>query len=678
MRRLVLLALSIALVWTPGAGAWTWPADGSVLQGFSFGGNPYGAGQHRGIDVADPSGAAIAAPAGGTVTFAGSVPDGGNSVTIRTDDGYSVTLVHLGSVGVLKGAVVAEGSAVGDVGPSGTPEFDQPYVHLGIRVASDPQGYVDPLGFLPPRPVVEPKSAPPATASTAGPAAGSPPVTVPAGAAATEPAAQAAQDFGPATAATQPSAGAAPIADAAAAATSEAAPTQAGSMTDGSGGASDHTDASTSSVVSTEAPNVTASPAADGPGAGASAGGDASAAPAAVLAPPSVPAAGDAAPSQEAAKDPGSTAEQPIANVPTAQDLGVPSTVSQLPVRPAESGKPTAAPATTPPFGSTQAPSVSSPSTAAPSAKPATAYDEDPTAYLPNEELPADTPLSSEPAAAPAAAPVSLADSNAPTATDTPAVPAAPAPADAVPAAPADAEPAAAAAEAHSVEPATHGFAQLRDAAEASRWMSVGRQAGSIGARFARVRARLVPVRRVRVTTSRQTGAPRSSTTISTRARHPAGGGSPTRALLQVEGRRSEATAWPRSHASHAGRLPGHGLPILVLLLPVALVAVLRRRRPPACPDLPALQEPLPIIDGDALLRDNPDLLRELDPAHRSRLHDDCGGHLGAASPAARGRDVLPDRRRRACVEGLPRRARAGNRPARVRRPDRRRLERAA
>ena len=194
MRRLVLLALSIALVWTPGAGAWTWPADGPLLQAFSFGGNPYGGGQHRGIDDADPSGADSVATAGRTVTFAGSVPGGGKTVSIRTGDGYSVTLVHLGSIGVLKGAVISEGSSVGGVGPSGAPEFDQPYVHLGIRVASDPQGYVDPLGLLPPRPAAAPKPPPPATASEPAPA--SAPVTAPAGAADSAVGAVAADDAG--------------------------------------------------------------------------------------------------------------------------------------------------------------------------------------------------------------------------------------------------------------------------------------------------------------------------------------------------------------------------------------------------------------------------------------------------------------------------------------------------
>ena len=78
------------------------------------------------------------------------MPTNGKSVTIETADGYSVTLTHLGSIAVAKGATVAEQDAVGTVGPSGTPEEAGPYVHLGIRLTADPNGYVDPLGLLPP------------------------------------------------------------------------------------------------------------------------------------------------------------------------------------------------------------------------------------------------------------------------------------------------------------------------------------------------------------------------------------------------------------------------------------------------------------------------------------------------------------------------------------------------
>ena len=168
MRRLALVVL-LFLLWAPGAYAWTWPVQGPVLLGFSFdSGQPYAGGQHRGIDIGAPSGTSVAAPASGTVTFAGTVPTSGRSVTIATQDGYSVTLTHLGSIGVAKGASVGEGSAVGTVGPSGTPELDVPYVYMGVRVTANPQGYLNPLSFLPALP-------PPVAVTTAPP----PPLPVP-------------------------------------------------------------------------------------------------------------------------------------------------------------------------------------------------------------------------------------------------------------------------------------------------------------------------------------------------------------------------------------------------------------------------------------------------------------------------------------------------------------------
>jgi hypothetical protein len=151
LRRLT-IPLLVFLVWTPAAYAWSWPVQGPVLQQFSYDeAHPYAAGQHRGVDIgADAAGESVVAPAAGTVSFAGTVPTNGKSVTIETADGYSVTLTHLGSIVVVKGATVAERDSVGTVGPSGTPEADGPYVHLGVRHTADPNGYIDPLTLLPP------------------------------------------------------------------------------------------------------------------------------------------------------------------------------------------------------------------------------------------------------------------------------------------------------------------------------------------------------------------------------------------------------------------------------------------------------------------------------------------------------------------------------------------------
>ena len=170
MRRMALL-LFLFLVWTPAAYAWSWPVQGPVLNPFSYDeAHPYAAGQHRGIDIgADADGATVVAPAAGTVSFAGTVPTSGKSVTIETQNGYSVTLTHLGSIGVAKGTSVSEGGAVGTIGPSGTPEVDGPYLHLGVRVTTDPNGYVDPLGLLP----VPTGTAPDTGATTSQPSSGS-------------------------------------------------------------------------------------------------------------------------------------------------------------------------------------------------------------------------------------------------------------------------------------------------------------------------------------------------------------------------------------------------------------------------------------------------------------------------------------------------------------------------
>ncbi len=153
MKRLVMLlpVLFALQVGVQPALAWTWPVDGPVLRPFDFGEDPYAAGRHRGIDIGAPLGAAVVAPAGGRVTFAGTVPTGGRTIAIRTPDGYSVTLLHLGALGVVRGQEIAEGEVAGAVGPSDEAGVPKPHVHLGIRLAADPNGYLDPLGFLPAR-----------------------------------------------------------------------------------------------------------------------------------------------------------------------------------------------------------------------------------------------------------------------------------------------------------------------------------------------------------------------------------------------------------------------------------------------------------------------------------------------------------------------------------------------
>lgn len=163
------------------AEAWAWPADGEVLREFSLGDNPYAGGRHRGIDVALGEAPVVRAPASGEVSFAGKVPTHGLTVTIAAG-GYKVSLTHLGSLLVRRGESIAEGASIAEAGPSGDPEHDVPYVHLGVRVGDD-ETYVDPLSLLPPRaaptpppaPAAPPAPAPPAPAPTPEPPVGASP-----------------------------------------------------------------------------------------------------------------------------------------------------------------------------------------------------------------------------------------------------------------------------------------------------------------------------------------------------------------------------------------------------------------------------------------------------------------------------------------------------------------------
>src|SRR5437588_9301349 len=175
MRRFVVAAVFVALALPGAARAWTGPVQGPVLRPFVFGDDPYKAGQHRGVDIGAPTGTAVLAPADGTVSFAGTVPKGGKTVTIQTQDGYSVTLVHLGTIGAKRQATVVEGAVVGTVGPSGEPDVDEPYVYLGIRRTAEPQGYLDPLTLLP-APTAS-SGAPPESPPTADPAPAAPPAS---------------------------------------------------------------------------------------------------------------------------------------------------------------------------------------------------------------------------------------------------------------------------------------------------------------------------------------------------------------------------------------------------------------------------------------------------------------------------------------------------------------------
>ena len=130
---------------------WTWPIRGPVLTPYRNGGNPYAAGQHRGIDIGAPVGSRVVAAVSGTITFAGVVGSSGLTVSERTADGrFDLSYLHLSSVAVRRGDVVSAGAAVGAVGVSGRRSVAAPHLHFGVREAGTRTGYRDPLDFLAP------------------------------------------------------------------------------------------------------------------------------------------------------------------------------------------------------------------------------------------------------------------------------------------------------------------------------------------------------------------------------------------------------------------------------------------------------------------------------------------------------------------------------------------------
>ena len=162
MRRLLVgLVVLVALAAAPSGWGWTWPLAGDVLRPYSLGPDPYAAGQHRGVDVAGDEGEAVRAPVAGVISFAGSVPGSGRTVTIQAE-GYAISVTHLAAVAATKGPTIAEGAVIGFAGLSGGSEWPSPYVHLGIRTSNAADGYVDPMTLLPPRAVLPPPAGDPA------------------------------------------------------------------------------------------------------------------------------------------------------------------------------------------------------------------------------------------------------------------------------------------------------------------------------------------------------------------------------------------------------------------------------------------------------------------------------------------------------------------------------------
>ena len=105
-------------------------AGSTVLDPFRAPGCPYCAG-NRGVELATPIGAAVAAAAAGRITFAGSVA-GTRYVVLEHAGGYRTTYGRLASATVRTGQAVAAGAPVG---------ISAGHLFFGLRLGDD---YLDP------------------------------------------------------------------------------------------------------------------------------------------------------------------------------------------------------------------------------------------------------------------------------------------------------------------------------------------------------------------------------------------------------------------------------------------------------------------------------------------------------------------------------------------------------
>jgi hypothetical protein len=186
MRRLLPLTTALLTAFlvpaSPALAAWTWPLQGDVITGYRNGDDPYAAGQHRGIDIAGAVGTPVVAAAPGEVRFAGMAGSSGLTVSVRTEDGFDTSYLHLGGAQVRVGERVSAGQRLGVVGTSGVRSAEAPHLHFGVREAGSRHAYRDPLAFLPPpsAPAPEaPAASPLPEPVTAAPVASPEPVRAP-------------------------------------------------------------------------------------------------------------------------------------------------------------------------------------------------------------------------------------------------------------------------------------------------------------------------------------------------------------------------------------------------------------------------------------------------------------------------------------------------------------------
>lgn len=119
--------------------AWSWPARGILLVGFSPH-RPMG----QGLDIAGDPGEPVRAAASGRVVYSGDGLKGyGNLIIIKHNEHYLSAYAYNRRILVKEGDHVSRGEEIAEMGDSGTNRVE---LHFEIRRDGDP---VDPLDYLP-------------------------------------------------------------------------------------------------------------------------------------------------------------------------------------------------------------------------------------------------------------------------------------------------------------------------------------------------------------------------------------------------------------------------------------------------------------------------------------------------------------------------------------------------
>lgn len=121
--------------------AWTWPASGNIIQGFSNadGGN-------KGIDISGSRGQSVKAAAAGRVVYAGNALRGyGNLIIIKHSDDFLSAYAHNDRILVSDQQEIKAGQEIAKMGSTGTNGVK---LHFEIRYKGKS---VDPIRYLPRR-----------------------------------------------------------------------------------------------------------------------------------------------------------------------------------------------------------------------------------------------------------------------------------------------------------------------------------------------------------------------------------------------------------------------------------------------------------------------------------------------------------------------------------------------